>query len=222
MPLKFKVVFTRSRTIKWVLFLVVATVLLHFPVLSIYKVEWKKDSVTNVSYPYVVGKKRAEMSRINDVMNRGFIIWINYIVMVTCVCILSRRLYQASKMRSHFTATKWPQNSDQSPDRTTSRGLLSRDLHVIKSVVMVCVIFILSQLPYMALSLNRLLDSEFNIIDSRLLNLFGIVSNVARTCSLLNASINIFVYYNCNSKYRSVFLTLVASRKNDTIETNKL
>ena len=44
MPLKFKLVFTKSRTIKWVLFLVILVVALRVPVLTIFRIVIKKRS----------------------------------------------------------------------------------------------------------------------------------------------------------------------------------
>ena len=212
MPLKFKAVFTKSRTIKWVLFLVALAVTLRAPVLSIYKIVWRADSTTNVSYPYMVATRLASMSRINDIINRGFVICINYIVMITCVIILSFKLYEASKIRQSSTVIS-SYNSDPASKQTTPQSMTSRDLQVIKSVALVCTIFVLSQLPYLLLSLSRLINAEFNINDSRLVKLFSIISNVARTCSVLNASINIFVYYKYNSKYRSILLIMLSSHE---------
>ena len=65
MPLKFKAVFTKSRTIKWVLFLVVVAVALRIPVLTIFRVAYRKKPSTNIrTTPYVAmyGKPRADVS----------------------------------------------------------------------------------------------------------------------------------------------------------------
>ena len=83
MPLKFKVIFTKSRTIKWVMFLVVLAVSLRIPVLTIHRISWKTDLQTNVSSPYLKAVNNIYMSRINDILNRGLVIYILYITMVT-------------------------------------------------------------------------------------------------------------------------------------------
>ncbi|GFS14785.1 chemosensory receptor A [Elysia marginata] len=207
MPLKFKLVFTKSRTIKWVLFIVALAVSLRIPVLSIHRILWRIDPKTNISSPHLIAKNGVQMSRINDILNRGVVIYITYITMVTCVCILTFKLYQASKMRRSCKAT-----SNQSSDKTDSpadRGLSSRDLKVVKSVVLVCTIFVLLQLPFLLVSFIRLVVPEFDKVKS-LGFLFGIFSQVNSTCAYLNASLNIFIYYNYNSKYRLVFRTLMS------------
>ena len=53
MPLKFKLVFTKSKTAKWVLFLVVLAVGLRIPVLLVWKLAYHTDPTTNVSTVYL-------------------------------------------------------------------------------------------------------------------------------------------------------------------------
>ena len=203
MPLKFKLVFTRSRTIKWVMFLAVLTVSLRLPVLTIHRISWRTDAQTNESVPYLKEVNSAYMLRINDILNRITVVYILYITMITCVIILSLKLYQASKMRRSFTAglAKAP---DGAPDKPVTQGLSSKDMQVVKSVVLVCTIFILSQLPFLLLSTIRLISPNFDI-GQKLQYISGIFNNISLTCSFLNASVNIFVYYKYNSKYKSIF-----------------
>ena len=207
MPLKFKIVFTKSRTVKWVLFLVIVAVSLRLPVLTINRISWRTDPQTNVSSPYVKAVNNAYLSRINDILNRGIIIYILYITMVTCVFILTFKLYQASKIRRSCT-TGLSETSNQAPDKPVAQGLSSKDIQVVKSVVLVCTIFILSQLTFLITSTIRLFSPEFTY-GRRLMFLFGLFGQINRTCSYLNASLNIFIYYNYNSKYKSVFRTLL-------------
>ena len=120
MPLKFKLVFTKSKTIIWVIFLVVLTVSLRIPVLSILRISWKTDLSTNKSVPYLLSRNYESMSQINDVLNRGILIYLAYATMIICVSVLSLKLYQAAQIRRSCTAggiaTTWPdvrQNSHQ-------------------------------------------------------------------------------------------------------------
>ncbi|GFS21227.1 chemosensory receptor B [Elysia marginata] len=119
--------------------------------------------------------------------------------MVTCVGVLTFNLYQAAKTRRECLKTS--QTQDQ-------QGLSSKDLQVVKSVVLVCTIFVLLQLPGLLNSTVRLILPEFNT-GKYLVYIFGISSQINLTCTYLNASINIFVYYNYNSKYRTVFRSLL-------------
>ena len=206
MPLKFKLVFTKSRTIKWVLFLVVLAISLRLPVLTIFRITWRTDPRTNVSALYLASVNRESMSRINDILNRGFLIWFNYVTMITCVIVLSYKLYQSSKIRQSC-AVKGHQPLPQTSDKANAQGMSPKDLQVVKSVVLVCSIFIMSQLPAVLLSATRLIIPEFDRGRS-LVALFGIFSHINNTCACINASINIFVYYNYNSKFRSVLRSI--------------
>ncbi|RUS70377.1 hypothetical protein EGW08_021863 [Elysia chlorotica] len=161
MPLKFKIVFTKSRTIKWVLFLVVLAVALRVPVLTIFRIQFRKhvnppNNSSNL-IPFLAMVNRDPMSRINDVMNRGFVIWFNYSTMITCVCVLTLKLRQAYKIRRFCTAGSLPHSNatGEKTLKTDGRRLQSKDLQVIKSVVLVCTIFILSQLPFLVISTSR-------------------------------------------------------------------
>ncbi|GFR75735.1 chemosensory receptor C [Elysia marginata] len=99
------------------------------------------------------------------------------------------------------TNNKTPHNSKD------LNKISSKDLQVIQSVTLICFIFIFSQLPYQAVSTVRLLDPEFNDVGSRVL-LYGIMGHVSTTFSFINASINIVVLYNYNTKYREQFRAL--------------
>ena len=211
LPLKFKVIFTKSRTIKWVMFLVVLAVSLRIPVLSIHRISWRTDPQTNSSSPYLKAVNNIYMTRINDILNRGIVIYILYITMVTCVAVLTFKLYQASKIRRACT-TVLPKTSDPAPDKPVTYGLSSKDIQVVKSVVLVCTIFILSQLTFLITSTIRLFVPDFDN-DRPLIFLFGLIGEINATCSYLNASFNIFVYYNYNSKYRSVFCSLLPPKR---------
>ena len=208
MPLKFKLVFTKSRTVKWVVFLAFLVVFLRLPVLTINRISWRIDPQTNVSSPYLKFVNRAYMSRLNDILNRGIIIYVLYITMVTCVFILSFKLHQASKIRRSCT-TGLTRTSDQAPDKPVAQGLSSKDIQVVKSVVLVCTIFILSHLPFLILSSTRLVRPDFDS-GQQLAYLFAIFSQISRTCSYLNASLNIFVYYSYNTRYRSVLSFMIS------------
>ncbi|GFS02751.1 chemosensory receptor A [Elysia marginata] len=83
----------------------------------------------------------------------------------------------------------------------------AKDIQVVQSVVVVCIIFILSQLPFLLYSTARLIEPEFSD-KGRYVYLFRLCTTISLTCSFLNASVNIFVYFTYNSKYRAAFLTI--------------
>ncbi|GFS07502.1 chemosensory receptor A [Elysia marginata] len=216
MPLKFKSVFTKSRTIKWLVFIVVLAVLLRLPVLTISRIGWRKDPATNVTKPYLFPVNREAMLRINDILHRFIVTYLAYFTMVTCVIVLSFKLYQASKIRQKVVTSKGAHPSDPTAsEKHVTQGLSSRDLQVVKSVVLVCSIFIMAQLPYVGSSIIRLINPQIGEGRS-LTEITYITSQIGITCYYINASVNIFIHYNFNSKYRAVFrspLVCLSSQK---------
>ncbi|GFR70872.1 chemosensory receptor A [Elysia marginata] len=160
-----------------------------------------RDAGMNTPLDFSVNREHTV--RILDVLNRGIVIYVTYVTMVTSMCILIAKLYQAAKIRRSCTTGQTLQPSDKPSEKPTDPGLNTKDIQVIKSVVVVCIIFILSQLPSLMTSTIRLFIPDFDM-GKRLRFMFGIFGQINVTCSYLNASVNIFVYYNFNSKFRSV------------------
>ncbi|RUS68749.1 hypothetical protein EGW08_023489, partial [Elysia chlorotica] len=186
-PLHFKATFTRRRTGLGVVCLLSLAVLLHLPVLTIFRIGWSRDPLTNASVPVLVAANRQSMVKINDLVNKNILPWLSFFTMIGCVALLSFKLFQASKVRSLPAAAK--------ADGADTNRLSSKDMHVVQSVVLVCSIFILAQLPSLIVSVVRVVNPEFDF-EGKLERLFGIFAHVSLTCSLLNATVNILVYYN--------------------------
>ena len=212
-PLHFKSVFTKSRTVIAVCILFCVDVLLYIPVLSISRLGWRKDPVTNASYLSVISDDdslKFSKMRINDALNRNFLAWTTYIVMIVCAALLSFKLFESSKVRSlPSTASGSGESSNQI--RAPKRKLSQKDVRVVQSVVLVCVIFIVAQIPSIGHSVARVAVEEFND-NGNLVWFASIILQTSVTCNMANASLNIFVYYNFNSRYRAVLRSLLTSK----------
>ena len=207
MPLHFKSVFTKKRTVFAVFALFCLSVIFHLPVLTIFRIGWKFNPQKNTTYLVIVDSGRQTMVKINDILNRISMPWISFTTMIGCVALLSFKLFEASKIRSFPSgAEKSRETSDLK--QTQSQKLSPKEVHVVQSVVLVCTIFILAQLPSLLNSTIRVINPEFDH-GGRLVMLFGIAFYISLTCSFLNASLNIFVYFNYNSKYRAVLKSLL-------------
>ncbi|GFO26386.1 chemosensory receptor c [Plakobranchus ocellatus] len=208
MPLQFKSVFTKARTVRAILALFILAVCLRLPVMSMFRLAWRTDPHTNSSSVHLRRENSESIVRFNDVFNRTSMPWINFIIMVTCVVVIKIKLYQASLVRKSHTSTPASDSKQTTAEGLDEQGRSSKDLRVIQSVVLICCIFIASQLPFLVYSTVRLINPDFDVL-RRLQNLFFIFTTLSRTCSYLNASVNIFVYYNYNSKYKAIFLSLL-------------
>ena len=210
LPLQFKSVFTKSRTIISVVLLLIFTILLRIPVLYIHSIEVKLNPLTNQTYAYLRAHGSAINVLVNDTLNRTSLPWVAFIIMVACVIILSVKLKEASKVRQPTSsgASGIHHRPDIQGQQSISKYKMSaKETRVVQSVVLVCVIFILSQLPFLLYSSARLIHPELDV-GKKFHYLFGIFSNIGITCSFLNASVNIFIYFNYNSKYRSALLSV--------------
>ena len=206
MPLHFKSVFTVKRTVAALLVLFLLDVLLHLPILTVFRLGWVRDPSTNTTSLSLVSDSFAMhvyKQKINDVLNKNSIPWVTFIIAVSSVALLSFKLFESSKVRSSSTGNN-TSSTDDTQKQTHSHKLSSKDVKVVQSVILVCSIFIVAQLPSLIYTPIRSSSSEFNE-RGRLRFLASICIKVEWTFMMLNASINIFVYYNYNSKFKSIF-----------------
>ena len=232
-PLRFKSMFTKSRTITilCVLFLVALT--LRIPVLTVFRLSWAVSPQTNSTYRSIAfAKNVGDIYQANDILNRNIISWLAYVTVTSCVVALASKLQSASKFRRSLAAQN---TSNRQPEKGTTDGqteknlkcpdssfdphnststshskkdsdkMSTKDLQVIQSVTLICVIFILSQLPFQVISTVRLFVPEFDNFGSAE-NIYGFASHISNTCGYLNASVNILVHIRFNTRYRANFL----------------
>ncbi|KAK3793319.1 hypothetical protein RRG08_042261 [Elysia crispata] len=225
-PLRFKSMFTTSRTVIILVILFLMALTFRAPVLTIFRLSWIVNPLTNSTYRSIrIAPNFREIYKANDIFNRNIVSWVAYITTTTCVIILGSKLQAASRFRqslqitAHAKATEFEKSTLQidktktgkNPPTKTSNNLSVKDLQVIQSITLVCVIFILSQLPFQVMSTIRLLDPEFG--DGRKkMYAYGFTSHISATFGYLNSSINIFVYYHFNTRYRETFLSLLFKR----------
>ncbi|GFS06832.1 chemosensory receptor A [Elysia marginata] len=227
-PLKFKSMFTKSRTVTTLVVLFFVAMVLISPLLMIIDISWVVDPTTNATYRSLKYSGNFQtIYKVSDIFNRNILAWLTYATMIACVVILSSKLLAASRFRQSLanhglsgkvktaqrvsrpsksrdpsTQSESAESTEKEPGRTSTK-----ELQVIKSVTVICVIFIFSQLPTQAITSLRLFDSEF--YDFRKYYYFYVVGNyVINTLCCFNASVNILVHFHFNSRYREKFFDL--------------
>ncbi|GFO13022.1 chemosensory receptor a [Plakobranchus ocellatus] len=211
MPLRFKSVFTKSRTVKLVIALFIVAVLLRMPVLLIYNIVLRPNPSTNSTGPFWVFRNKEIFAQVNDILNRQSMPYINFIIMIACVIILTTKLHEATRVRRSHAAHSHTEKSTHHPNdlkQPDTQRMSTKDIKVVQSVVLVCSIFVVSQLPFSVFSTARLIEPEFDN-SGHYKHLFTACSAFSYTCYFLNASVNIFVYYRYNSKYRTTLLSVL-------------
>ena len=233
-PLRFKSMLTKSRTITVLCLLFVLAFVLRVPVLTVFRLSWTLNPQTNSTFRSLVfADNFRAIYQANDILNRNIISWLAYIAITTCVVILASKLQAASKFRRSLTSqvtTKGQLEKDKTVghmsgplriplkdsksaghDLKGSDKMSTRELQVIQSVTLICVIFILSQLPFQVISTVRLFVPEFDNFRSAH-HIYGFSSHISSTFGFLNASVNIFVHIRFNARYRQQFIALFSKK----------
>ena len=96
------------------------------------------------------------------------------------------------------------QRAKSGQGETLTEKMSAKDLQVIQSVTLICVIFILSQLPFQIVSTVRLIDPEFTNYGQRDV-LYSFVTHISNTCGYLKASFNILLISIQNTESSSLF-----------------
>ncbi|XP_005099852.1 adenosine receptor A1 [Aplysia californica] len=122
----------------------------------------------------------------------------SFICLLFSTAILIFTLKQKSDWRLQATVTK----------SVASVAALRRDNQVVKMVILVSTIIVLSYLPGQCLSLAAMIvpDSFYAKLPR---HMFKFLWAVAFSQYAVNASINIFIYYNMSSKYKATLLAIV-------------
>ena len=214
MPLRFKSVFTVKTTVAAVLILFCLDVLFHLPMLTAFRLGWVRDPSTNTTSLSLVRDSvtlHAFKQKINDIINKNLIPFVAFIIIIASVALLSFKLFESSKVRPRRysdPSTKDTPSRSVGAKQTPSHKLSPKDVKVVQSVILVCSIFIIAQLPSVTRTIIRSSWSEFNA-RGRMRFLAGIFLNADCTFMMINASINVFVYYNYNRKFKSVIRSLL-------------
>ncbi|GFR70274.1 chemosensory receptor C [Elysia marginata] len=235
-PLLFKSMFTVTRTLIIIGILFAAALSLRIPVLTSFRITWAIKPNTNTTWlEFKLNSNFRQIFAVVDTVNRNTVPWVCYIITAVCVIILVAKLVAASRFRqslaSHAMASGQAnrekssgkdksilqqdavkaENESKSQNEKASNKLSSKDVQVIQSVSLICAIFVFSQLPFQLNSTMRLVNPEIDNGRSKRY-LYAFFTQVAITCSYLNASINIIVHYNFNTRYRENFLSLLSKK----------
>ncbi|KAK3743625.1 hypothetical protein RRG08_030748 [Elysia crispata] len=103
-----------------------------------------------------------------------------------------------------------------SPEEEKKQMLSSKEAQVVRAVILVAAVFVTCQTPLMVYTLVRRFESEFDNVEAdgrfikfpKYLFLFTLITNIASFFTLINASVNIVIHYNFNSRYRNTIKTL--------------
>ncbi|GFR89887.1 chemosensory receptor A, partial [Elysia marginata] len=172
-PLKFKSMFTKSRTLTTLGVLLLAAIVQMYADMATIKVGWAVDPRTNSTYLAArYGANFPRFAKLHDIINKNILIWLVYIIVVTCTIILAYKLQVASKFRRSAASQAKPVGKTSGPSKSfdssshpesaernekSAEKMSTKERQVVKSVILICIIYILSILPLQVQSLVRVL-----------------------------------------------------------------
>ena len=208
MPLKVKHLITVKRQLAAILFLfgIATSILVYgYAPLKIFHV---LNPATNTTEAYFLGARWQTLTIFNNISCYG-----SFIICITCVIILSTSLNKASRFRDNFTTSNSMSTSygNTSDSDKKSKEIL-RNARAVRTVVLVCVIFIVCNMPHIVFYLLRAflkgfgpggkyhVAREFNI-------------SVAEMFFLISGCLNTFIYILYNTRYGDIFLSLFQKKR---------
>ncbi|GFS11695.1 peptide receptor GPCR [Elysia marginata] len=138
----------------------------------------------------------------NKAVNRISIPFVAETVLIFCVAIMTHKLRQAAATRYSMTSTSVQEKQSASVGKgDTGSKLSAKELRVIRSVNIICLIFIVGTAPRCIIEGCDLALDEFG--DH--MKLYYFLSSIQELIIHLSIAANILVYYMFNAKYRESF-----------------
>ncbi|KAK3720932.1 hypothetical protein RRG08_047498 [Elysia crispata] len=117
----------------------------------------------------------------------------------------ARALKASSRFRSKLASGKTSSNAHEAPSDESQPGKLTKkDTRVIKQLVFISGLFLCCNLPKLIRIVGDTAESEFSIY-GRYRFLFSIVFTIQVLFEILNSSLNFFIYYKFNTRFRENF-----------------
>ncbi|KAH9523256.1 hypothetical protein Btru_066216 [Bulinus truncatus] len=110
--------------------------------------------------------------------------------------------------------SRWRQNNLRSDSQRSS--FTSRDRKTVKMVVTIATVMVACYAPAVILSLVSAIVADFSV-SGRQVNLFHSMWSFGFLLGIVNASSNIFIYYNMSSSYRETFSQLFYNFRKEKI-----
>ena len=228
LPFKVKDMFTSRRALITFLVFFICVFFLRLPMFIKKRFVRISDKLTNSSKVVVRDFEDGGLAyTINDIVSRNIQPWSCFIIVIACLVVMVSRLRASAKFRS-TSSSNGPSGVEDRPlstpktrdecdakmeskatkdEKSKSKVISTRDVKVLRSVILVAVIFVVCQVPFMTYSLARRLNSKFDHPDvfgklPKYVFLFAIGNTTSKLCAFVNSTVNILVYYNHNSRYR--------------------
>ena len=146
------------------------------------------------------------------------------VTLSVCVAIMARGLTEANKFRKSLTATKTESAAQSSDICKTSNSstpkLNMKDARIIQQLVLISTIFITCNMIRLIRNFGTLTQPEFDM-GARYEFVYHTTGLVTSIFDVINSTVNVFVYYTYNSKFKRMCSFRAKNKCTSVLETSK-
>ncbi|RUS70062.1 hypothetical protein EGW08_022177 [Elysia chlorotica] len=237
-PLTFRSFFTRRKSAITVIAIYLAVVTYFLPFLTLDQLQPYMERGTNRTRLGYSLRNRNMAGKIQDFVtyaNRIILPYVSQGIVVICVIVITFKLRSAAETRRKMTSTnndcdtdlndetvgsvgdeKGKKNAESGRTNNSGSGVLSlRELRVIRSVNILCAIFIAGTTPQTIIGAFNLAFPEFGDFGAYY-SVYTFTQAFQQLMEITSTAVNILVYYHFNSKYRRTFEAIFKRNIEDT------
>ncbi|XP_005101500.1 uncharacterized protein LOC101845936 [Aplysia californica] len=205
-PLRFRDVFTMSRTTVILCVFVSVSFLPYIPlVVGLRLVHFRIGEGNSTRLTRHLSRLFYISSDVLEMLNDVLVNLISVGLVIICLFVMLHKLRQAASFRRLSQATGRSVTAIAG-----SKVLSSRDIQVLKQVALISTAYVISNTPRMCIVFMRMAEPEF-YVNRKYRRVFHVCVCVKIALELICASTNIFIYYSYNSKYRDLLRSLFSS-----------
>ncbi|GFO11234.1 chemosensory receptor c [Plakobranchus ocellatus] len=217
LPLRVKTFFTARRQRIFILSataILIGTTTYSLTGTKIYITTNPKTNVSKLQLMF--HPEYVQRSRDSDIY-RGLIFYLSFLAVIICLFFMIIALKRSSRFRNRSQRGNEKNTADSRSASTRSSQnskASSREVQVIKVVILVSAVFVTCNTPAIVASILRQAVPGLNNIGTYRLS-FDVIMIIVEGFLLLNCTLNIFIYLNYNTLYRTTFLQIFGKRRSN-------
>lgn len=216
-PLHFKNSFTVKRTVYFMAGFAFFAVAIYTPVLANMGMVARLNNKTKMLRSVLwLSPFRESIKNVVWMLIDMILPVITEFVVLFCVLVMANSLRASSRFRQSSVAQQFNKHIDRNQQYTKDNQVSSnaasdklsvKDSRVIMQVVLISLVYIICNTPKFLVSTGGLIEPEFRL-GKRYSNLYLSFNCFRKHFEIINASINTFIYYGYNTKFRSIINTM--------------
>ncbi|KAK3781333.1 hypothetical protein RRG08_018960 [Elysia crispata] len=215
-PLTFRNFFTFRKSVVTLISIFACMVIYYLPRLCLSYVEIRHDpqfNRTRLMAKMLNFTMAITLSRIMKSVNRVSLPIVAELILIFCVCVMTYKLRQAAITRQSMTSSMAQEGKTADVKEGNASGsgssLSKKELRVIRSVNIVCAVFVAGTAPRCIIEACDLAFKDFGDFSTHQ-SLYNFINSLQELIISLSIAANIIVYYKFNTKYRETFFVIAS------------